>query len=297
MRSMPATELILKADDVVGESLVWSPEERALYWIDIVGSRIHRLEPHSGAHRTWQTPEYPTSIGLRRGGGFVVGLRRRVTLWQPDTAFETLAVPEPDLPGNRLNEGCVAPDGSFWVGTMQENIGPGGAPKEMTAHSGAIYRVTAAGEVTRLTEPTFGITNTMVWLDDERFVTADTLKNELYQYGMKNGALAGRRLFAKLDRGRPDGSTRDAEGNIYNARVAGGSAIARLSPAGALLEYLDLPCASPTSCTFGGADLSTLFVTSSSFGLSAEQRAAAPQEGSLFAIETPWRGGIANRFG
>src|SRR5690348_7228737 len=112
---MRATE-ILRADDVVGESLVWSPDERALYWVDIVGSRIHRLEPATGAHRIWPTREYPTSIGLRQGGGFVVGLRQRVTLWEPDGPFETLAVPEPDLPGNRLNEGCVAPDGSFWVG-------------------------------------------------------------------------------------------------------------------------------------------------------------------------------------
>ena len=41
--------LSLDARDVVGESLVWSAADQALYWVDIGGSRIHRLKPSSGA--------------------------------------------------------------------------------------------------------------------------------------------------------------------------------------------------------------------------------------------------------
>jgi len=59
-----------------------------------------------------------TSIGLRHDGCAIVGLTKRVVLWEFDDCFDTLAEIEPDLPHNRLNEGCVAPDGSFWVGTM-----------------------------------------------------------------------------------------------------------------------------------------------------------------------------------
>src|SRR5579872_2480676 len=95
--------LVLDCKDGVGESIVWSTAEAALYWVDILGSRIHRLEPDSGRHDVWPTPELPTSIGLTADGGFIVGLRRRVTRWRPGGTFNTLAVPEPDLPGNRLN--------------------------------------------------------------------------------------------------------------------------------------------------------------------------------------------------
>ncbi len=59
-----------------------------------------------------------TSIGLRHDGCAIVGLNKRVVLWELDDCFDTLAEIEPDLPHNRLNEGCVALDGSFWVGTM-----------------------------------------------------------------------------------------------------------------------------------------------------------------------------------
>jgi sugar lactone lactonase YvrE len=295
---MAEARLVLDSKDVVGESLIWCADESSLYWVDIVGRRIHRLRPDAGAHDTWPTPDLPTSIGLREKGGFVVGLRQSVALWTPGGDFETLATPEPDLPDNRLNEGVVAPDGSFWVGTMQDNIAADGSPKRMNAHVGALYRVAPDGDVTQLTERNFGITNTMIWTDDGRFITADTLKNVFYQYDYisATGGLGERRTFAKtLDRGFPDGSTRDREGDIYNARVGGG-AIACFASDGALRRYWDLPCRSPTSCAFGGASLSTLYVTSARFGMSASDLAARPQEGGLWAIAPGSRGRLAHRF-
>ena len=68
----------------------------------------------------------------------------------PGGEFRTLAIVEPDLPDNRLNEGRVGPDGAFWVGTMQNNLEPDGAPKAMTRDSGAIYRIDGNGRVSQL---------------------------------------------------------------------------------------------------------------------------------------------------
>jgi sugar lactone lactonase YvrE len=291
--------LLLESNDVVGESIIWSPSDQCLYWVDIVGGRIHRLDPETGAHETWTTPELPTSIGLTKAGDFIVGLRRRIARWRPGGAFETFAVPEPDIGGNRLNEGVVAPDGSFWVGTMQDNIGPDLGPREMGAPAGTLYRVAPDGVVTRLTSELFGITNTMVWLDDGRFVTADTLANELYiyEYDPAGVRLRDRRVLDRIERGLPDGSTRDNAGTIYNARVAGGAAIAKINPANGAVAFVDLPCASPTSCTFGGRDLRTLYVTSSRFGMSAEALEGNRFDGSLYAVESEGRGIEASRFG
>jgi sugar lactone lactonase YvrE len=264
-----------------------------------VGSRIHRFVPASGAHETWATPELPTSIGLAGDGGFIVGLRQRVVRWRPGGAFETFAVPEPDTPGNRLNEGVVAPDGSFWVGTMQENIGPDLAPKAMTENIGALYRIAPDGRVSELSTDRFGITNTMVWLDDGSFVTADTLRNELYRYDYDTGTqrLSNRRLFTTIERGLPDGSTRDAAGNVYNARVVGGAGIARITPTGEVAKVFDLPCQSPTSCAFGGPNLDTLYVTSARFGMSAEALKDNGTDGGLFALDVGAVGSPPNVFG
>jgi sugar lactone lactonase YvrE len=269
----------------VGESIVYDDAADALVWVDITGRRIQRLALASGEVARWPVDEFPTSIGLRQGGGAIVGLTRGVSLFDFNT-FSPLAEIEPDLPDNRLNEGRVDPQGRFMVGTMQNNITAQGAPKDMTDNAGALHLVEADGTVRQLTPNAFGITNTMVW-QDGRFIVADTLANALYAYDhdAATGAIANPRSFASgFERGLPDGSCQDAEGFIWNARFGGGCLV-RFSPDGAVDRVVDLPCTNPTSCTFGGRDLDTLYVTSARFTLPGERIAQAPWEGGLFAVD------------
>lgn len=291
--------MVLAAEDGVGESIVWDAPSASLLWVDIAGRRIHRLRPSDGAHRVWRAPDFPTSIGLRTDGDAIVGLTDRVVLWDFGDDFTTLAVPEPDLPDNRLNEGRVAPDGSFWVGTMQNNLTADGRPKDMDRASGGLYRIDGDGAVTRLAPEAYGITNTMAWTDDGRFITADTVENRLYVYTVAADgmSLSDRTPFAKpLDRGLPDGSCLDAQGYLWNCRVVGGSALARFAPDGALDRIVDLPCSWPTSCTFGGPGLATLYVTSARFTMPPDHLAANPQEGGLFALDVDVTGWPEPRF-
>lgn len=292
--------LVHDAQDIVGESIIWSGDERALYWVDIGGKRIHRLEVAGGRHDLWPTPDFVTSIGMRAGGGFIVGLTREVCFWEPDGAFRTFAVPEPDLPDNRLNEGRVAPDGSFWVATMQTNLNADGSPREMDRNVGAIYRIDADGSIKQLTPAIYGITNTMGWTRDDRFFFADTIANEIYLFDHDPAArsLANRRTIVQgFDRGLPDGSCMDANDTLWNCRVVGGAAVANFDAAGRLLRLVDVPPSWPTSCTFGGDDLSTLYVTSARFTMTAEHIAANPQEGGLFAVDVGVRGVAEPKFG
>jgi sugar lactone lactonase YvrE len=60
---------------------------------------------------------------------------------------------------------------------------------------------------------------------------------------------------------------------------------------------VELPCLWPTSCCFGGDDLSDLYVTSARFTLTADHLATHPQEGALFKVDAGVRGLPANRFG
>jgi sugar lactone lactonase YvrE len=290
--------LVLYASDIVGESAVYDERRDALLWVDIGGKRIHRWLLGERRHAVWPAPDFPTSIALRADDGAILGLRDRVALWDYGGEFRTLAIVEPDLPDNRLNEGRVGPDGAFWVGTMQDNLHPDGSAKDMTRESGAIYRVDRDGYVTRLTEREFGIANTMAWTTDGRFLTADTTRNEIYAYDLDDGALSNRRVFAPpLDRGAPDGSCLDAEGRLWNCRVAGGACVACFRPDGTLDRLVELPCTWPTSCAFGGPDLATLYVTSARFTMTAEHIAAHPEEGALFAVEVGARGRPEYRFG
>lgn len=280
-------QLVHDAKDIVGESIVWDEQGGALIWVDIVGKRIHRLVAASGDHEIWETPSFVTSIGLRVGGGLVVGLEREVALWTFGGAFETFSVPEPHLPGNRLNEGKVGPDGCYWVGTMATNLHPDGTPRDAGPPAGRIYRIGPDGSAVVMQPERFGITNTLAFTSDGRLIVADTLANEIYQYPVTQGerTLGARSVFTGgFPRGLPDGSVLDSEGYLWNWRVAGGGCVVRYTPDGQIDRVIDLPCSWPTSCTFGGENLETLYVTSARFTQTAEHLARNPLEGAVFSL-------------
>lgn len=292
--------MVLDACNIVGESIVWDDRRQRLLWVDIIAKRIHAFLPETGHHESWPMPSIVTSIGLRQDGGAIIGLHKTVALWDYGDDVTTLCEIEADRPENRLNEGVVGPDGAFWVGTMQNNINPDGSPSDITDDAGRLYRVDARGNVQRLSEDLFGITNTLAWTDDGRLITADTMKNTIYSYAYDPQA---RRLSDRVPilkdhpRGLPDGSTMDTDGHIWNCRVVGGSCLIRITADGDLMQTVELPCSWPTSCTFGGPDLDTLFVTSARFTMDEAHLQANPQEGGLFAIDVGLRGRPSNRFG
>ena len=76
--------------------------------------------------------------------------------------------------------------------------------------------------------------------------------------------LSHRRVFATVDTGLgwPDGLAVDRDGFILLA-LWGGSRVQRFAPDGSLAGYVDVPCATVTSCAFVGEDLSQLVITTS----------------------------------
>ena len=292
-------KLVHDARNVVGESLVWDDRRSRLVWVDIIGCRIHALDPETGRHDSWPAPGRVASIGLRHDGGAIVGLERHIALWDWGGAFEPVCEVEPDVPGNRLNEGVVGPDGAFWVGTMQNNIAEDDSAVGLTEDSGRLYRYAPEGTLTCLAEDRFGITNTLVWPAADLLVTADTTRNALYAYRIGgDGKLTDRRTILEgYLRGLPDGSCLDAEGMIWTARVVGGACLTRMTPEGEVVGTVELPCSWPTSCAFGGEELDTLFVTSARFTMDAAHLERHPHEGGLFALKPGVRGRLANRFG
>lgn len=299
MGSETPARLVLDAGDIVGESLVWDDRRNRLVWVDIIGRRVHAFDPETGAHRLWPMPFRPTSISLRKDGGAMICSERHICRWDWEDDPVPLVEVEPHLPKNRLNEGAVGPDGALWVGSMHQNIADDDSPADIPAATGRVYRFTPDGQLRQASDDLFGITNTLVWPEPDVLVVGDTLENTLYRAGIgADGKLGPLEVFAAgLARGLPDGSCTDADGRVWNARVVGGHAVACIGHDGKLVTYHDLPCSWPTSCTFGGRGLDTLFVTSARFTMSAAHLADAPQEGGLFAIHSAGRGHIPYRFG
>ena len=50
---MNRVEHVLTTQNIVGEGPVWNVKEQALYWVDIQGHTIHRLQPETGEHHVY----------------------------------------------------------------------------------------------------------------------------------------------------------------------------------------------------------------------------------------------------
>jgi sugar lactone lactonase YvrE len=288
---------IVPAGDRTGEGAVWHAEEKALYWVDITRFLIHRYDPEAGTLKSWFFNEPPTALALTdRADTLLVALASKVILWQPaNDARADFALPEKDWPRVRLNDGRADPAGNFWVGSMQNNVAADGSERPITDNSaGRLYRIAASGAVS-VHKIGIGITNTLAWSPDGKlFYCGDTLRNTIYvwDYDGAAGTIANERpFFSDFARGKPDGSAMDRDGYLWNARYGGGCVV-RVGRDGWIDRVVDMPVGNITTCTFGGADLRTLYITTAQGGSGPGERLA----GALYAVSVDTPGMPENRF-
>ncbi len=228
------------------------------------------------------------SFGLAPGGKAVVALRDGVYMLDLATEALTLLVrPEPDLPGNRLNDGKVAPDGRFWVGSMDDR-----PEKEQCA---ALYRIGVDGSCARM-EDKLIVSNGLAFAPDGRTMFHSDSRQRFinaYDYDLRTGDISNRRHVRTMEEneGRPDGAACDAEGFYWSAGVSAGC-LNRISPTGEIVMKVMLPLAAPTMPCFGGPDLKTLYVTSLT-----TDRLGPKQEGTLISFPVDIPGAPVARFG
>jgi sugar lactone lactonase YvrE len=278
----------LRWEAVVGESPLWDPRERRLYWVDIQGKRVHRFDPASGVNETFDLPEIVTCLCFRERGGLLLTLRKNFAFFDPDMGkLELLAAVEPDLPHNRFNDGRVDPQGRFWAGTM-------GDPA-WDQPVGGLYRFDLDQRVTKMRSDVI-CSNGTAWSPDGRTMYhTESFRYAIFAYDFdgETGSLANRRTFAVVDRSLgafPDGLCVDSEGHVWSNQVGIGRVV-RYDPSGAIERQIVLPVPRAVGCAFGD----TLFITSARETMTPQQLQAAPLSGSLFAVTPGVKGLMTTR--
>jgi L-arabinonolactonase len=285
---------VLPAGAQLGECPVWSPSEARLYWVDIDGRAIHRFDPATGLDEDRPAPGRPASLALTATPGrLLVAIERRLAFfdWRSGVWLDWLAL-ETDGDGNRLNDGRCDPVGRFWVGSMHDPATAGGA-------TGLLHRVDRDGTAVTV-KSAIGVSNGLAFAPDGRTMYfADTHRDVVwaYDYVVDGGVASNERVlldFGPLP-GRPDGACVDADGCYWIACVYG-SAVLRVTPAGAIDRRISVPVEKPTMPAFGGSDLSTLFITTIGGGGSHAIDPTQAEAGGLFAVETGIKGLHEPRF-
>ncbi|MEM9808730.1 MAG: SMP-30/gluconolactonase/LRE family protein [Cyanobacteria bacterium P01_D01_bin.56] len=264
----------------LGEGPIWDHQQQRLFWVDIYNHRLHKFDLATQQDTFWEFEDLVTGLALIDAENLVLAQRDGLSrLHLPTQRLTFLIDLESDQPDNRLNDLKCDRRGRLWLGSMNNHEEP----------KAKLYRYDPDGSL-RVMETELSISNGLGWSpDDTTFYLTDSPAQKIYAYDfdLDSGQIHNRRVLIDLttESFYPDGLTIDAEGCIWSAMWDGWCVI-RFNPEGQELMRIPMPIQRPTSCTFGGPDLTDLWITTAAVGLSQSEIQKGFYAGDLFCLQT-----------
>jgi sugar lactone lactonase YvrE len=286
----PPLESVVPLSAELGESPLWEAKQQALYWVDVRGNALNRYDPESGANRVVPTAESAHAIALTRSRRLLAVLDASLAFLDPESGVLEPLVRLVQGIDDNLNDGQCDRMGRMWVGAKA---------RDWVTPIGGLWRVDPDGSAHRQDEG-MQLSNGMGWSPDNRtmyFIDSAPRVIYAYDFDFAAGTVRNRRVLVRIaeEHGLPDGMTVDRDGFLWVAQWNGGRVV-RYDPEGRIERVLLTPVRRPTSVTFGGRDLDTLYVTSGTMRMTPEERAREPLAGNVFRLRTEFQGLPEPRF-
>lgn len=285
-------ELVLDVKSTLGEGPHWDDQKQILYWVDIVEKKVHLYDPMKDQNRTLEFPEPIGAVVPKGSNQLILAMKNGIHEYDLETEdLRKIVDPEESITDNRFNDGKCDPSGSFWAGTMNMDGKMG---------RGTLYRLDHHENIEPMITDV-SISNGLAWSPDKKyfyFIDTPTREVKVYHYQDQTGLISDiiKTISIPEELGDPDGMTIDAKGMLWIAHW-GGAKVTRWDPNEyKLLDIVEVPAKNVTSCTFGGKDLTDLYITTASLGLDDEDRKKYPLSGCLFKVKTNVKGMVANTF-
>lgn len=274
----------------VGEGPHWEDATQSLLYVDIKYMDVHRWNSVTDQDTKLHMKDTVSLVVPRHAGGYIIGLGRRLSLLEWDTATATTIVEVDQNTGNRFNDGKCDARGRLWAGTMGFEMGPG----KFEPEAGSLFSLDL-GRTIRHHIPNVHISNGLAWTDDNKTMFyIDSIPRKVYafDFDLEKGVLSNQRVAVDFNKpeagilfGFPDGMTIDRDGNIWVA-VFGAGAVVKFDPqTGKNLQQVDIPAKQTTSVCWGGKNLDEMYVTCARVDMSEEEiQRTQPLAGSIFKV-------------
>jgi sugar lactone lactonase YvrE len=293
-------EIALRCNVILGESPVWDERRQVLFWVDSVGNKVFIFNPQTGENKVYD-------IGQNIGTLILTNIEHLVLLGLVDGLYELnldtgkltkKTDPEPDLPGNRLNDGKADALGRVWIGSMC--TADNGVEGYNTDYKCNLHRINQDFSY-QLMDPQVRLSNGMAWNSDNTqfyYIDSPTRNVYVYDFNLKAGTIKNRRICITIpdELGVCDGMDIDIDGNLWIAHWTGWC-VGKWDPhTGASLAKVEVPVSRIASCAFGGKNFDELYIVTASINADTDER-GQPEAGYVFvARDLGTRGRPFNHF-
>lgn len=287
-------EVVVDAQAVLGEGPSWDAATGTLLWVDIMAKALHIYNPDTGEDQSIPVGAYVGAAVPSVRGDVILALEKGFARVDRETGVVTQMVDVDErVRDNRFNDGKCDPAGRFWAGTMNT--------AERAPYRGTLYCLTTDYQCTPMIAPVT-TSNGLTWSPDGKtmyYIDTPTNRVVAYDYNQATAHISRPRIVVEIPAGHggPDGMTSDEEGMLWIAHWDGFE-VSRWNPeTGEQIGSIMVPVQRPTSCCFGGPDLTDLYITSASVGLSPGALAAQRHAGNVFRVRTGIKGAPTYAFG
>jgi len=285
-------ELLYKTDALLGEGAIWNADNQKLYWVDINANKAHIYNPATKTNKTFEAPSQVGTIVPVDETEAMLALRDGIYVLNTDNGnIDPYMLVDHNEKNVRFNDGKADPSGRLWVGTLD---------LDFAKPIGRLYMFDKIGNIVEQ-ELAVTISNGITWnkaKDKMYYIDTPTQIIASFDYDNATGKISNQNIVASIDKkfGSPDGMTIDENGNLWVGMWNGNAVLCFDSVTGEILHKIDVPAHNVTSCAFGGEDLNTLYITTSSEDMTIQERNKYPDAGSLFVAYPNVKGVKAQHF-
>jgi sugar lactone lactonase YvrE len=149
---------------------------------------------------------------------------------------------------------------------------------------GSVFHVAADGSVRQVADDIAFPNGMAVTADNATLFVADSYRHQLVAFDIgPDGGVSGRRVWADLGEGTPDGICADAQNAVWYADVPGKRCV-RVAEGGTVLQTVELDRGG-FACALGGPGKTTLFIVAAEWrGIRAAEM-VAPGSGQVLTTQ------------
>lgn len=250
------------------EGPVWDAQ-RGLLFSDVTFGGVFCLAPDGTVSSVFEHRRGIGGMAAHEDGGLLVSGRNISYKSFSGTATVTVLDRNEDFGNVGYNDITTDRQGRVYAGSL------GSSPvfeDGLEPASGDLYLIDLDGS-DRVVARDIQLSNGLAFSPDGSVLYhSDTRRKTVQCYSVaENGSLGDKKVFAKTDRGVPDGLVVSEDGAVWVALAGGGKGVAVFESTGILREYIDIPLPMCTSLCFGGEDLRDLYIVSGPEGSESDR--------------------------